>query len=256
MSKGKIKLLVGGAIAAVAVAALGGAALYYTMSSSDAPAQASISDAVSSLSATQSTTNSNTQSATPTEAVATSATADDLAGTWELAADGESFVGYRVQEELAGFGTFTAVGRTQGVEATMEFDGSAITDVQVTADLTGLTSDNSMRDGQLGRQGLQTDTYPTAIFVLTEPIELDGVPSDGETVEATAVGDLTLHGVTRSISIPLEGQFTNGYAVIVGSLDITFADYEIPTPSSARVLSIEDRGVMELQLVFQQSTQG
>jgi polyisoprenoid-binding protein YceI len=124
----------------------------------------------------------------------------------------------------------------------------------VTADLTGLTSDNSMRDGQLKRQGLETDTYPTATFALTDPIELDGVPADGETVTATAVGDLTLHGVTRSISIPLEGQFTNGYAVVVGSLDIAFADYQIPTPSSARVLSIEDRGVMELQLVFQQST--
>ncbi|MGD9889678.1 MAG: YceI family protein [Dehalococcoidia bacterium] len=254
MSKGKMKWLIGGAVAAVAVAALAGAALYYTLGSDDAPAQANITSAVSTLNATQSATSGSTQGTTPTEAAATSATADDLAGTWVLAADGESFVGYRVQEELAGFGTFTAVGRTQGVEATMAFDGSTITDVQVTADLTGLTSDNSMRDGQLKRQGLETDTYPTATFVLTEPIELDGVPTDGETVEATAIGDLTLHGVTRSISIPLEGQFTNGYAVIVGSLDITFADYEIPTPSSARVLSIEDRGVMELQMVFEQAT--
>jgi polyisoprenoid-binding protein YceI len=248
MAKGKMKWMVGGAVAAVAVAALGGAALYYSMGSTDAPARASISDAVSSLNATQ--------SATSTETASTSNGADALAGTWTLAADSESFVGYRVQEELAGFGTFTAVGRTQGVEATMEFDGSAITDVQVTADLTGLTSDNSMRDGQLKRQGLQTDTYPTATFVLTQPIELDGVPEDGETVEATAVGDLTLHGVTRSISIPVEGQFTNGYAAIVGTLDINFADYGIEKPTSARVLSIEDRGVMELQLVFQQSTQG
>lgn len=250
MFKGKKKFIIGGALAAVVVAALGGAALYYAMGSDDAPEQASISDAVASLTSAQ----SSTHGATPTEAATSDGRAAELAGTWVLAADGESFVGYRVKEELAGFGTFTAVGRTQGVEATIEFDGSAITDAQLTADLTGLTSDNSMRDGQLKRQGLQTDTYPTATFALTQPIELDGVPADGETVEATAVGDLTLHGVTRSISIPLEGQLTNGYAVVVGSLDIAFADYQIPTPSSARVLSIEDRGVMELQLVFEQST--
>ncbi len=250
MFKGKRKFIIGGALAAVVVAALGGAVLYYAIGSDDAPEQASISDAVASLTSTQ----SSTQGSSPTEAATGDDRAADLTGTWVLAADGESFVGYRVKEELAGFGTFTAVGRTQGVEATLEFDGSAITDVQVTADLTGLTSDNSMRDGQLKRQGLETDTYPTATFALTDPIELDGVPADGETVTATAVGDLTLHGVTRSISIPLEGQFTNGYAVVVGSLDIAFADYQIPTPSSARVLSIEDRGVMELQLVFEQST--
>jgi polyisoprenoid-binding protein YceI len=241
-----MKWFVGGAVAAVAVAALGGAALYFSMASTDAPAEATIDSALASISGIQTETASQT---------ATSGTsADSLAGTWVVAPGSETFVGYRVQEELAGFGTFTAVGRTQDVEATLTFDGSAITDVQVTADLTGLTSDNSMRDGQLGRQGLQTDTYPTATFVLTQAIELDGVPENGETVQATATGDLTLHGVTRSIEIPLQGQFTNGYAVVVGSLDIDFADYGIEKPSSARVLGMEDHGVIELQLVFQQAS--
>lgn len=45
----------------------------------------------------------------------------------------------------------------------------------------------------------------TAGFDLTQPIVLNGAPADGETVSATAVGDLTLHGLTRSISIPLQG---------------------------------------------------
>lgn len=246
MVKGKMKWFVGGAAAAVVVAALGGAALYFSMASTDAPSQASIDDAVASISGAQTEGSS--------QATVTGASADGLAGTWVVAPNSETFVGYRVKEELAGFGTFTAVGRTQDVEATLTFDGSAITNVRVTADLTGLTSDNSMRDGQLGRQGLQTDRYPTATFVLTKAIGLDGVPENGETMQATATGDLTLHGVTRSIDIPLDGQFTNGYAVVVGSLDITFADYGIQKPTSARVLGMEDHGVMELQLVFQQSS--
>ena len=243
MAKSKMKWLVGGAVAVVAV---GGAALYYSMASTDAPAEASIESAVASI--------SSSQTETASQAATTGTSADSLAGTWVVAPDSETFVGYRVQEELAGFGTFTAAGRTQDVEATLTFDGSAITDVQVTADLTGLTSDNSMRDGQLGRQGIQTDTYPTATFVLTKAIELDGVPENGETVEATATGDFTLHGVTRSIDIPLQGQFTNGYVVVVGSLDITFADYGIEKPTSARVLGMEDHGVMEVQLLLQQAS--
>ena len=59
-----------------------------------------------------------------------------------------------------------------------------------------------MRDGQLGRQGLETDTYPTATFVLAEPIELDAAPAEGQAIAATAVGDLTLHGVTQRVEIP------------------------------------------------------
>jgi polyisoprenoid-binding protein YceI len=240
------KLIIGGALAALGALALGGAALYYAMVPHDAPAQATLGSAVASLNSAPSTT-----TGTP---VAGDQSAG-LTGTWVLASDGESFVGYRVKEQLATVGTFTAVGRTQNIAATLEFDGSAITDAQVTADLSTLTSDSAMRDGQLKRQALETATYPTAAFVLTQPIELGGVPAEGETVSATATGDLTLHGVTRSVRIPLQGQLTNGHVVVVGSLDIAFADFGIQKPSSAIVLGVEDHGILELQLVLQQGTQ-
>jgi polyisoprenoid-binding protein YceI len=243
---GKKKLIIGGAIAAVAALVLGGAVFYYTVVPHDTPERATLSSAAASV--------QNNQSAT-SEAVGSSR-AEDLSGAWVLAPGSESFVGYRVQEELATIGTFTAVGRTQNVTATLAFDGSAITDVQVTADLSTLASDSAMRDGQLKRQALETNTYPTATFALTQDIALDGIPADGETVQATAVGDLTLHGVTRSISIALEGQLTNGFLVVVGSLDIPFADFGIKQPTSPAVLGVEDQGLLELQLIFQQGTQG
>jgi polyisoprenoid-binding protein YceI len=236
--------IIGGAAAAVGAVALGGAAFVYSIIPHDTPDKVTLGSAVASL---------ETSPAATTETVTQS---NDLNGTWEIAAGGESFVGYRVKEELARVGTFTAVGRTSSVTGTLEFDGSAITAVQVTADLTGLTSDSTMRDGQLKRQALETNTYPTATFVLTQPIQLNATPANGETIAATAVGDLTLHGITRGISIPLEGQLTGGYAVIVGSLDLTFADFGIQQPTSGMVLSIEDHGVLELQLVFQKGTSG
>jgi hypothetical protein len=62
--------------------------------------------------------------------------------------------------------------------------------------------------------------------------------------------------VTRRVSIPIEGQLANGFVVVVGSLAITFADYNIEQPTSQMVLGIEDRGLLELQLVFQQDVQG
>jgi polyisoprenoid-binding protein YceI len=240
----KKKLILGGAVAAVGAVALGGAAFVYSIIPHDTPDKVTLGSAVASL------------ETSPAAATDTSTQSNDLNGTWEIAVGSESFVGYRVQEELATVGTFTAVGRTSNITGTLEFDGSAITAVDVTADLTGLTSDSSMRDGQLKRQALETNTYPTATFALTQPIQLNAVPANGETIAATAVGDLTLHGVTRSISIPLEGQLTGGYAVIVGSLDVAFTDFGIQKPTSGMVLSIEDHGVLELQLVFQKGTSG
>ena len=156
-----------------------------------------------------------------------------------------------MNEELAGVGAFTAVGRTRGVTGSLTFDGAAITNVEIEADLTRLVSDDSRRDRALGSQGLEINTYPTASFSLTQPIALDAVPAEGDTIAVDAVGELTLHGVTNQVTIPLEGQRTGGFVVVVGSLEIVFADYGMETPSAFIVVSIEDFGLMELQLVFE-----
>ena len=65
-----------------------------------------------------------------------------------------------------------------------------------------------------------------------------------------AVGDLTIHGTTRPVEIPLEAQLVDGVVVVVGSLDIVFADYGVSVPDAPIVVSAEDHGVIELQLFF------
>ena len=177
--------------------------------------------------------------------------AADLTGTWVLADTGESFVGYRIGETFADIGTATAVGRTSDIVAELDFDGSAITRVEITADLRNLRSDQSRRDQALRTRGLETDRYPSATFRLTEPIAISALPAEGETLSATASGTLELHGVTNQISVALEGQLAQGLVVVIGSTDIALADYEIDPPTNFRVLSIEDIGVMEFQIVFQ-----
>ena len=161
-----------------------------------------------------------------------------------------TFVGYRVQEQLASIGANTAVGRTPNVTGTMTIAGTQVTAVNVTADLTALQSDDQRRDGQLVNQGIETGTYPTATFKLTAPIELGSIPADGQEIDVTATGDLTLHGVTKSIQIPLKAKLSGSVIQIVGSTTITFSDFNITPPSSFAVLSIANTGTMELQLYF------
>ena len=182
------------------------------------------------------------------------ATAD---GTWKVdtsvgsLADGSaSFVGYRVQEQLAGIGANTAVGRTPNVSGTLTLSGTTVTAVEVTANLLTLQSDDDRRDSSLRRQALETSQYPNASFKLTQPIELGSLPANGATLSETANGELTLHGVTRPISIDVKATRDGGMITITGSMPMVFADFNIQKPTSFIVLSVNDHGVMELQLHF------
>ena len=177
----------------------------------------------------------------------------DLAGTWTLSEQGESFVGYRIGEELAQIGTTTAVGRTSEIVANLQFDGSAITSVEITADLRTLQSDQSFRDGALRSRGLESDTFPWGIFTLTEPIAIDALPSGDAPLSVTVAGTLEVHGVSNDVEIALEGRYVDGFVVVVGSTDFVLADYEIEKPTGFRVLSIEDAGIMEFQLVLERT---
>jgi polyisoprenoid-binding protein YceI len=178
-----------------------------------------------------------------------------LDGTWNVDSSigsfsdfSGSFVGYRVDEELANVGAATAVGRTPDVTGSLTLEGTTVTAVDITADLSTLQSDKSQRDGQLHRQALETDTYPTATFELTQPIELESVPAEGQVIAATATGDLTIHGVTKSVEILLEARLAGNVMTVTGSIDIAFADYSISRPTSFAVLTIADHGTMEFQL--------
>ena len=180
-----------------------------------------------------------------------------LDGTWSVDTSigsfsdfSSSWVGYRVDETLAGNRANTAVGRTPDVSGTLALSGTQITSVEVTASLQTLKSDDDRRDGQLRRQAIETSQFPEATFKLTSPIELGALPADGETFTATATGELTLHGVTRTVEVPIEARMSGDVVTVAGSIAIQFADYDIERPTSFVVLSIEDHGVMEFQLHF------
>lgn len=187
-------------------------------------------------------------------AVAPPASAD---GTWRVDTSigsfsdfSSSFVGYRVQEQLAGIGANTAVGRTPDVSGSLTLSGTTVTAVEVTANLATLKSDDDRRDNSLRRQALETASYPTATFRLTEPIQIGSLPADAATFSVTAKGELTLHGVSKPVTINVKATRTGGMITITGAMTITFADFGIQKPSSFIVLSVDDHGLMELQLHF------
>ncbi len=182
----------------------------------------------------------------------------DFAGVWSVDTSiGEfnyedstgTFVGFRIAEELSGIGSTTAVGRTPEVTGTLTIDGTTVTSVTIEADMSAITTNESRRDDKV-QSALDTGGFPTATFVLTEPIELGKATADGEAVSVDAIGELTIHGVTTTVTIPLDAQLVDGTVVVVGSLEISFADYGVSVPSAPVVLSVDDHGEIELQLFF------
>ena len=165
-------------------------------------------------------------------------------GTWTVGRD--SVVGYRIDEVLFGQ-SHTAVGRTSSITGSITIDGTRVTDGRFTVDMATVTSDESRRDAQFNGRIIETGTYPTATFTLTKPIDLGSRPARGVRRTFRATGNLTLHGVTKTVTLELTGQYTGSVVQVAGSIPITFADWSIPNPSFGPVTT-EDHGVLEFVL--------
>lgn len=235
----RITLLLG-AVALIVLVVAGG---LWSFFNDDAPAEVSLTAAVESVSPQVDTTEAVAAGVTGTWVV------DTESGEFDYETATGTFAGFRIDEELSGIGSATAVGRTGDVSGSITIDGTTVTAASFDVDLTTITTNESRRDDKV-QQALATGTYPTATFTLSEPIELGDGASSGEAVAVVAVGDLTIHGVTQRVELPLEAQLVDGTVVVVGSLDITFADFGVEVPSSPIVLAVEDHGVLELQLLL------
>ncbi len=186
-------------------------------------------------------------------------TAAGLAGVWTVEAaenpgdlQGEptgSFAGFRVDEVLNNIGDFTAVGRTAEVSGSIELSGTALVAANVEVQMGTLATDNSFRDGQIYR-ALNTSEFPLATFTLVEPVELPAGMADGEAFSGSAVGDLTVKGTTNRVTFDLQAQLVGDTIVAVGSSDVVFSDFGVTAPTAPIVVSVEDHGVMEFQLIF------
>ena len=223
----------------VVVGAVGGPYVYIHFVEGKAPAPLSVNTSTSPAAATSPGTTSSS---------ATSSSSVD--GTWSVGSG--SVVGYRVHETLFGQSN-TATGRTSSVTGSLTVAGDTVTSGSFSADLTSVASDKSQRDHQFQGRIMNTATYPTATFKLTQPIALGSEPADGVTVTKQATGDLTLHGVTKSITFAVSVKKSGSTIADSGSVPIVFADYNIANPSFAGTVTTEDHGTLEFLLNFTRS---
>ncbi|HEX9260176.1 MAG TPA: YceI family protein, partial [Acidimicrobiales bacterium] len=144
----------------------------------------------------------------------------------------------------------TAVGRTPAISGSIIVQGTRVVKADIEADLSRLVSNEDRRDNRLRTSGLETDKFPTATFALSEPLDLGNPPRIGETMTVNASGNLTLHGVTKPVTVALQARWNGTSIDIAGNTPILMADFGITPPSVGGFVSVDDNGVLELQISF------
>lgn len=245
------------ALVAVAAIALGGFIAYDQVLRGDSVAALALPSASPSSDAGTAPTLAPPSSDPSTGATADPSSDGSIAGEWTVGAG--SVAGYRVREQLANLSAESdAVGRTEDVSGSItvegDGDGAQLTAGTLTVDTTTIQSDEGRRDNRLRNEGLQTDQFPTATFTVTQPVEVPAAALAGTPTDVTLVGDLTLHGVTKSVEIPAQAQLTDGRIQVAGSLTFPLSDFDISPPNvGGFILSIADEGALEFLVSFAQA---
>ncbi|HEX7132956.1 MAG TPA: YceI family protein [Iamia sp.] len=187
-------------------------------------------------------------------------TVDSVDGAWSVVpADSETTIA--ITETIGGIADHQVEGHT-AVEGTVQVADSSVTEASFTADMTTLEFTDAPpgfnvanRANAMKGTGLETDTFPEATFALTAPIDLGDDLTSGETTTAEATGDLTLHGVTQSITFPVDVAADGDTFRVTPSefIPIVLADYDMSVEAPGFVADIAAEGSFDFLLVLQQA---
>jgi polyisoprenoid-binding protein YceI len=187
----------------------------------------------------------SSQSTTSNSSQEPATTSSSLEGTWNVASG--STAGYRVQEVLLGQ-TATAVGRTDKIWGSLTIAGATVTKGTFTVNMATVASDQSQRNARFAGPIMDVSRYPTATLTLTSPISLGTIPAAGVVTRYNAVGDLDLHGVTKSVSFPVSAERVGNEIDVLTDISIPFSEWNIANPSIGGFVTTASTGTLEVLL--------
>ena len=172
--------------------------------------------------------------------------AGPLAGTWTVAAG--SVAGFRVRESAAGLGNDTA-GRTRAISGTLVVAGGRVTRATLHIGLAALRVNGKVQPQFVTSLGVRT--FPDATFTLTRPVALPAGFSSGRTFHGAAAGRLTLHGVTRPVTVTLSARRDGRTRAAVATITVPFSRWRITGPRGYGFLgSLASKGTAEMLLLL------
>ncbi len=183
-------------------------------------------------------------------------TSTEIPGAWTVAS--KSVAGYRVHERLAFLSAPSdAVGRTSQITGGATITGSAgaltISAASFTVNVESLTSDQSMRDSHIQTLGLESAQFPHATFVLSSPVTLPTNATSGAEISVSLRGALTIHGVTKTVSIPVQARLTGSQIEVVGAITFPWGEFGMQAPNIGGFVTVDGTATMEFDLFLKHS---
>lgn len=199
------------------------------------------------------TTTTAASSAATSPASASTITAG---GRWSVATGSQA--GYRVREKLAFLPAQSdAVGRTSSITGEMTLTESKATITISTASfdvaVNTLKSDRSMRDEKIHEIGLESNRYPTATFALSSPVKLATDAVTGHVTRAPVTGVLTIHGTSKTVTIPVEFSLAGSTLQAAGSITFPWSEFGMSAPSIGGFVNVTEKATMEFDLRLQRA---
>jgi polyisoprenoid-binding protein YceI len=130
----------------------------------------------------------------------------------------------------AASGTFTVInGTIEGDPADPLNTGR----IAITFDATSYQSGSAYRDKRVTHDALDAEHFPVVKFVSTRIEDFTWVSLNVEAT-ATIVGNLTLHGVTREVEIPIDATLSPDKKLLTtdGDFNFTMSDFGIEQPGT------------------------
>lgn len=150
---------------------------------------------------------------------------------------------YRVREQLLHHDLPNdAIGKTTGVTGgiTLAPNGSVDTTAsKITIDVTSLKSDQDRRDGYVQHRTLETEQYPSVVFVPTS-VSSAKLPLGDSEQSFDVAGNLTVHGVTKPTVWHVKAKRSGNDVTGNGWTQFTFADAQLAQPHVPVLLSVAD----------------
>ena len=180
-----------------------------------------------------------TPSASAVASASASASATAGKGTWSIASG--SLVGYRVNEQFVGqSSSHQAVARTSDVTGNVVITQSGttyeMTSTTITVQLANLASVDSVaghnvtnRD-RIVQQSLDVRSFPTATFT-SQSVALPAGADSGQAVTVSVPGQLTVRGVTKTVTATIQLRVTGNTAQIAGTIATNMTDFGVSPPT-------------------------
>lgn len=164
----------------------------------------------------------------------------------------ESKATYEINEVLKGTPTHV-VGNSSALTGTVSFnkDTKKIEGAKIVLDANSLATDISMRDGNVKNLVLRTDEPGNEVitFNLTS---FEGSPESslGTDVSATIIGDLTIAGVTKSVTfVGTANMSAEGVLTVNANTVLTYGDFGIAVPELSFLANVSKTVKLTVHIV-------